>query len=980
MNNKLKKVIVIAVLAIMVCLLEFLSASMADAASSTYTVAGDSGLCGSNWDPSINEMTEGKYEFNGDEYTYKKVFNSINSGDYNFKVTDGTFNNVWGNGEQNYQIKLSATCDVTVYFNDSTKKIAVDAPNLATADVINSLTVAGDPGLCTSNYDPADTANDMTETGNKIYTITYTGISAGSYHFYIVANHQFNMHWNADGEFSGTPIDSIVGEDNATVVITIDISKFNQAEKTGSVSVDFDAPQVVSYDITYNLEGGINAKSNPQSYTRFDSDITIEEPTRPGFIFTGWTGSNGTEEQKNVTIQKGSSEEKTYTAHWKPIDYKIHYEANSGKGEMPDESVLYNTDSEAAENKFSKSNYSFAGWSLTDNGDVYIEEKGTISWDDFQKRANNNVVTLYAKWHENSAGLVYAHTEGGNNSSNEENVGVETGSVQGSTAIADEGYEFVNWTDRNGKVVSDKKTIIPSKNGSGIYESMTYTSNFKKLTYTVSCNTYIGDIAEPEAGTVTGSGKVDYGKSVTLYALPAAGSHFVEWKKDDETVSRNTSYTIENIREDLNYSAIFEWNKYVINFDKNAEDAYGIMQDESFVYNDSLKCLNSNLYARNGYTFAGWSADKNDTLPEYYDMENVKNIVNGYSGTLYAIWKENDKVSINYVSSDKNMGDVSVTDEYLAPATGKAKGSTAQAEEGFHFINWTDKNENVVSRDKLLVPIKNSNTGIYEADAYTANFALNNYKIIFNVNGGNCNVKELYTASGWKLQELPEAVRKGYKFDGWFSTADGGMKISANTIFKDDCEIYAHWEKNIEKEESDLKDDSAGDVEINNESNGKLLHIKTADDTLSNAGGKIVLKSSDVKKGDTITLSVEPDEGYKLKAIYVNNVNINGYTFIMPDMDVVVSAEFIKISQVDEKTESNDNTVENQKTNESEKTNLISESGSSKKSYSKTDKTEKKYDSNRIPETGDKNFPEDAALLLFSSFGIFAYIIKKSGL
>ena len=74
----------------------------------------------------------------------------------------------------------------------------------------------------------------------------------------------------------------------------------------------------VSYTITYNLDGG-SVNSNPTTYTIETNDITLNNPTKTGYTFKGWTGSNGTTAQTTVKIAKGSTGNKTYTANWEEI-------------------------------------------------------------------------------------------------------------------------------------------------------------------------------------------------------------------------------------------------------------------------------------------------------------------------------------------------------------------------------------------------------------------------------------------------------------------------------------------------------------------------------------------------------------------------------------------------------------------------------------------------------------------------------------
>ena len=71
------------------------------------------------------------------------------------------------------------------------------------------------------------------------------------------------------------------------------------------------------YAITYDLDGGSVATANPTTYNVETPTFTLNNPTKAGYTFIGWTGSNGSTSQTTVTITKGSStKDLNYTANY----------------------------------------------------------------------------------------------------------------------------------------------------------------------------------------------------------------------------------------------------------------------------------------------------------------------------------------------------------------------------------------------------------------------------------------------------------------------------------------------------------------------------------------------------------------------------------------------------------------------------------------------------------------------------------------
>ena len=90
--------------------------------------------------------------------------------------------------------------------------------------------------------------------------------------------------------------------------------------------------KLITYTITYDLDGGTVDGTNPVIYTVESDDITLTNPTREGYTFAGWTGTGLTGATSPVTIAKGSTGNRSYTATWNAngdTAYTVeHYQQN----------------------------------------------------------------------------------------------------------------------------------------------------------------------------------------------------------------------------------------------------------------------------------------------------------------------------------------------------------------------------------------------------------------------------------------------------------------------------------------------------------------------------------------------------------------------------------------------------------------------------------------------------------------------------
>ena len=120
-----------------------------------------------------------------------------------------------------------------------------------------------------------------------------------------------------------------------------------------------------TYSITYNLDGG-TASGNPDFYTVESSTITLNPPTRTGYTFIGWSGTDlSGSDNLTVTIPAGSIGNRSYIAHWSLNTYSITYDLDGGTAFGNPDS--YTVESAAITlNEPTKAGYVFTGWSGTD--------------------------------------------------------------------------------------------------------------------------------------------------------------------------------------------------------------------------------------------------------------------------------------------------------------------------------------------------------------------------------------------------------------------------------------------------------------------------------------------------------------------------------------------------------------------------------------------------------------------------------------
>lgn len=226
--------------------------------------------------------------------------------------------------------------------------------------------------------------------------------------------------------------------------------------------------EVKNYSISYDLNTGYieSTKNNPTQYNILTDDFTLINPKKDNYTFSGWTGTDLSEETKNVTIKKGSYGDREYKAHYEStITLKGYNESKTMK-------VKYN-ESYTIE-KPTRDGYEFDHWYYYEGSkQVTIESSGTWKYP-----GNITLTATFVKKYTITYYLDGGSFPSGTEVKNEYTMNTETFKIP---AVTKEGYKFLGWSgsDINDKV--QEITIVKGSEGDRVFYA-----NFEACEYNVT--------------------------------------------------------------------------------------------------------------------------------------------------------------------------------------------------------------------------------------------------------------------------------------------------------------------------------------------------------------------------------------------------------------------------------------------------------------------------------------------------------------
>lgn len=99
---------------------------------------------------------------------------------------------------------------------------------------------------------------------------------------------------------------------------------------------------IVTYSISYDLNGGECSEDLPSSYTT-EETVAIPNPTRVGYTFTGWTSDTDSTSITDFKLGKGSVGNRNLKANWIANQYTVTLDLNGGTSPKSSYTITYDS-------------------------------------------------------------------------------------------------------------------------------------------------------------------------------------------------------------------------------------------------------------------------------------------------------------------------------------------------------------------------------------------------------------------------------------------------------------------------------------------------------------------------------------------------------------------------------------------------------------------------------------------------------------
>jgi uncharacterized repeat protein (TIGR02543 family) len=502
-------------------------------------------------------------------------------------------------------------------------------------------------------------------------------------------------------------------------------NKLDWATKLLSISKDIISTDI--YTVTASVDGTNGTASVSDASGRYGDTVTFTAIPDVHYVLDGWY--NGIEKAStdlNYSVRLTSDLD--LKARFTIETFNIKVTATEGGSAVASSNPAdYNSNTTLTAT--ANEGYTFSGWY---NGDTLVSSDAIYTI--------NNVtasINYTAKFTINTYTVGVTFEEGGTAVASAETANYNTNVTL--TATPNEGYDFLGWYNGTTLISSDVEyTIINVK------ENIQLVGKFAIKTFSINITATEGGTATPSLNTA------DYGSSIILTATVNNDYLFLGWYEGDDLVSDNASYTINDIKSEINYRAIFVKSTYTVM----------ITATEGGTANSSIDTVNYDANVEltatvnEGYTFSGWY--NGDTLisnDAIYTINNVKADID-YTAE-FVIQTRTVKVTAEEGGTANSSAD---TVNYDANVE-----LTATVNEGYTFSGWY--NGDTLLSDDATYTVNNVKANI----DYIAKFAIKTFNIKTTTEDGGTATTSANTVNYGSNVTLIATADEGYTFSGWYN-------------------------------------------------------------------------------------------------------------------------------------------------------------------------------------------------------------------
>ena len=302
----------------------------------------------------------------------------------------------------------------------------------------------------------------------------------------------------------------------------------------------------------------------------------------------------------------------------------------------------------------------------------------------------------------------------------------------------------------------------------------------------------------------------DYEEEIVLRAntsITKAGYTFKGWSTipggeveylDGATIDKSI---IEDTSKVVTLYAVWDINTLIVKFDSSVSDSTGTMDDQTFIYTDTMK-LQNNAFKKPGYHFVEWYDEETGTSYTNEGIIDQSIIKNGNKTIiLHARWTSNTLL-INFNSNNGKGSMPSQSFNYIGGYM--IINLNKFTRDGYSFKGWSTTPDGEVEYTDCATIDKEIITDCSKVITLYAVWEEHVLEVNFDANGGD-GVMEIQSLnySGNMVLNKNTFTRTGYIFKGWAKSTTAtvpdfldGAKIDNKYIMDSSTtwDLYAVWE------------------------------------------------------------------------------------------------------------------------------------------------------------------------------------------